>query len=59
MKMDEEFRIFATARIEELEAEVERWKLKWIEATNPGIDMDMIVSGRAAFKRALELSEEL
>lgn len=43
------------ARLQELEEEVECWKLKWIEATNPGIDMDQVKIGREAHKRALEL----
>jgi hypothetical protein len=30
------------ARVAELEAELERWKLRYIEATNPGIDMNEV-----------------
>lgn len=29
-------------RVAELEAEVEAWKLRYIEATNPGIDMNEV-----------------
>lgn len=50
---------FLIARVAQLEEEIEEWKLKWIEATNPGIDIDQIKIGRAAFKRALEIGEEL
>lgn len=42
-------------RIEELEEEVEQWKLKWIESTNPGIDMEMVQQGRKIYR---ELTNE-
>jgi hypothetical protein len=29
-------------RVAELEAELERWKLRYIEITNPGIDMNEV-----------------